>query len=149
MYIRVHATPGFEQMCIRLLAPARKGGSDFLAGATVPRLLAVTFQRVQWPASPPIWNSVESPTSCREIPTYLAPSTNFLSSRPSTSFSGGKGRGAVSLSRGNNASPEPPLRFSPIERREEEGEAWTWTRARTRAGETLERRKWRRQPLTC
>lgn len=35
MYIRVHATPGFEQMCIRLLAPARKGGSDFLAGATV------------------------------------------------------------------------------------------------------------------
>lgn len=93
MYIRVHATPGFEQMCIRLLAPARKGGSDFLAGATVPRLLAVTFQRVQWPASPPVWNSVESPTSCREIPTYLAPSTNFLSSRPSTSFSGERGEG--------------------------------------------------------
>lgn len=93
MYIRVHATPGFEQMCIRLLAPARKGGSDFLAGATVPRLLAVTFQRVQWPASPPIWNSVESPTSCREIPTYLAPSTNFLSSRLSTSFSGERGEG--------------------------------------------------------
>lgn len=97
MYIRVHATPGFEQMCIRLLAPARKGGSDFLAGATVPRLLAVTFQRVQWPASPPIWNSVESPTSCREIPTYLAPSTNFLSSRPSTSFSGERGEGSLSL----------------------------------------------------
>lgn len=97
MYIRVHATPGFEQMCIRLLAPARKGGSDFLAGATVPRLLAVTFQRVQWPASPPIWNSVESPTSCREIPTYLAPSTNFLSSRPCTSFSGERGEGSLSL----------------------------------------------------
>lgn len=97
MYIRVHATPGFEQMCIRLLAPARKGGSDFLAGATVPRLLAVTFQRVQWPASPPIWNSVESPTSCREIPTYLAPSTNFLSSRPPPPSLGKGARGSLSL----------------------------------------------------
>lgn len=78
----IHATPGFEQMCIRLLAPARKGGSDFLAGATVPPLL--TFQRVQWPASPPIWNSVQSPTSSYgDSSTYLvklsSPTDFFLS----------------------------------------------------------------------
>lgn len=148
MYIRVHATPGFEQMCIRLLAPARKGGSDFLAGATVldsSPLLSNAFN------GPPLHPS-GIPSNLQRRAERFRP----ISHRPPISYplvlpppSLGKGARAVSLSRGNNASPEPPLRFSPIERREEEGEAWTWTRARTRAGETLERRKWRRQPLTC
>lgn len=148
MYIRVHATPGFEQMCIRLLAPARKGGSDFLAGATVldsSPLLSNAFN------GPPLHPS-GIPSNLQRRAERFRP----ISHRPPISYPlvlpppslGERGEGQ-SLSRGNNASPEPPLRFSPIERREEEGEAWTWTRARTRAGETLERRKWRRQPLTC